>query len=169
MITIYISKGINPAGSVPNVIGMTKTDAIFALNNAGFTNIIFIEEENSAAKDTVFNQNPPAGTVYDKANQIVLSISKGIKVPSVIGLNKENAIKLITSLGLTVEILPGPEAKGKVILQNPDANTYINFGSKVTITLENTDATSTTSVDTSTTSGSSTSSSSTSSTSSATQ
>ena len=163
MITIYVSKGINPSGTIPNIIGMNKTDAITALNNAGFININFIEEENSAAKETVFNQNPPAGVVFDKTSQVIISISKGVKVPSVIGLNKDNAVKLINSLGLTVEILPGPEAKGKVILQTPDANTYINFGSKVTITLESADETSTTS-DTTTTSDSSTSSSSTSTT-----
>ncbi|MHB1335011.1 MAG: PBP1A family penicillin-binding protein [Candidatus Humimicrobiaceae bacterium] len=166
IITIYISKGINPSGSVPNVIGMNKTDAITALNIAGFTNINFIEDQNSAAKDTVFNQNPPAGTAYDKAKQVIISISKGIKVPSVIELSKDDAIKLITSLGLTVEILPGPEATGKVILQSPDANTYINFGSKVTVTLENTAATSTTSQGTTSTTTSDSSSSSSSTTSS---
>ena len=157
LITIYISKGINPSGTVPNVIGMNKTDAVTALNNAGFININFIEDQNSAAKDTVFNQNPGAETAYDKAKPVVISISKGIKVPSVIGLAKDKAVKLIISLGLTPEILPGPDATGKVILQIPDADTFVNFGSKVTITVENTAATSTTSTETTSTTAASTS------------
>jgi penicillin-binding protein 1A len=154
IIAIYISKGISPSGSIPNIIGMNKTDAVAALNNAGYTNINFIEDQNSAAKDTVFNQNPTAGTAYDKTKQVTLSISKGIKVPSVIGLGIDEAVKLITSSGFIFEILPGPEATGKIISQSPDANTYINFGSKVTITVENNAATSTASSTTTTTTSS---------------
>jgi beta-lactam-binding protein with PASTA domain len=161
-ITVYISKGINPSGTVPNVIGMIKNDAIAALNNSGFVNIIFIEDQNSSAKDTVFNQSPAAGAAYDKTKSVTISISKGIKVPAVIGLNKENAVKALAAAGLTVDILPGPEAAGKVIAQSPDANTFINFGSKVTITIETAQTTSTTStttttIDTSTSSSSTTS------------
>ena len=165
-VTIYISKGINPSGSVPNLIGMTKADATAALNNAGFTNISFTEDQNTAAKDTIFNQNPPSGTAYDKTKPVVLSVSKGVKVPSVIGLLKDEAVKLLISFGLVPEILPGPEATGKVILQIPDANTYINFASKVTITIESPAPTSTTSAETTSTTSSSSSSSSSSSTSS---
>ncbi|MEI7616112.1 MAG: PASTA domain-containing protein, partial [Actinomycetota bacterium] len=159
-VTIYISKGINPSGSVPNLIGMTKADATAALNNAGFTNISFTEDQNTAAKDTIFNQNPPSGTAYDKTKPVVLSVSKGVKVPSVIGLLKDEAVKLLISFGLVPEILPGPEATGKVILQIPDANTYINFASKVTITIESPAPTSTTSAETTSTTSSSSSSSS---------
>ncbi|MCL4377125.1 MAG: PBP1A family penicillin-binding protein [Actinobacteria bacterium] len=161
-IIIYISKGVNPSGSVPNVIGMTKTNAAATLNNSGFSNIIFIEEQNSAAMETVFNQNPAQGLVYDKSQPVTIYISKGIQVPDVTGSNSIKAVKDLTSAGFIVDILPDPNASGKVVLQNPAANTFLNFGSKVTITIEiettTSSTTSSTSADTSTSSSTTTSS-----------
>ncbi|MCL4385668.1 MAG: PBP1A family penicillin-binding protein [Actinobacteria bacterium] len=167
-ITIYISKGINPSGTVPDVIGMSKNDAVSSLNNAGFTNINFIEDQNSAAINTVFNQNPPAGTVYDKSKTVTISISKGIKVPLVTGLDKESAVKLLSSAGFIVEILPASDSNGKVTAQNPEANTYINFGSKVTITIETISTTTSATTTSSSSTSSSTTTSSTTTTSSST-
>ncbi|MCE5329371.1 PASTA domain-containing protein, partial [bacterium] len=164
-IALYISKGINPSGMVPGVLGMSRLDAVTSLNNAGFTNIAFIEDQSSAAKDTVFNQYPAAGVIYDKSQPVTISISEGIKVPSVIGLNKDNAVKSLTSAGFTIEILPSPDEKGKVISQSPDANTYVNFGSKITITIETKQTTTSTTSSTTSSTDTSTSSSTTSSTS----
>ncbi len=51
LVTIYISKGENPEGTVPNVSGMTEIDAISALNNAGFKKLLF--KKKKARKQSI--------------------------------------------------------------------------------------------------------------------
>ena len=155
-ITIYVSKGINLLGVIPNVIGLNKNDAISSLNNAGFNNISYVEDENKANINTIFDQNPAAGTNYDKTKTVTIYISKGIKVPSVIGLNKDKAIKLLNSLGFIVEAIPDSELNGIVISQSPSENSYANYGTKVTINIESQSSTSSSTATTTTTSSSTT-------------
>ncbi|MDD5659369.1 MAG: PASTA domain-containing protein, partial [Actinomycetota bacterium] len=163
-IIIYVSKGVNPSSVMPNVIGINRNDAVIALNNAGFTNIIFLEDQSNILQDMVFNQYPAAGVIYDKSQPVTISISKGVKVPSVIGFNKDNAVKLLTSAGFVVEIVPSLDEKGTVVSQNPDANTYVNYGSKITITIETKQTTTSTTTSTTSPPDTSTSTSTTSST-----
>ena len=135
-ITIYISKGENPEGSVPNVIGMTETDALSMLENAGYKNITVILEESDKEIDKVFAQVPESGTVYAKSGEVVIKISKGIKVPDVTKMEKAGAISMLEGLGFVVNILPDATAAGKVKTQAPAAGTYLNYGSTVTIEID---------------------------------
>ncbi len=135
-VELVISKGENPENIVPNVIELTQEEAITKLGNAGFNNIDIIEEENSAAIGTVFNQIPESGTTYQKANEIIIKVSIGILVPDTIGLEKNEAVTLLEDLGFTVEILPSKKTIGKVISQTPEPGIYKNFGTKVTIEIE---------------------------------
>ncbi|MBL7124021.1 MAG: PBP1A family penicillin-binding protein [Actinobacteria bacterium] len=136
-VILYVSKGENPQVLIPDVIGMTKEEAIDILNNAGFNAISVIEgktfEENSNEKDKVFAQIPVSGTLYNKSLEIIINISKGIKVPDVLNMTKGDAVTTLESLGFVVEISPNAAATGAVINQIPKADTYLNYGSKVTI------------------------------------
>ena len=137
LVTIYVSKGENPEGTVPDVLEMTKEEALNTLNNSGFMNISIIEEESEEEKDKVFSQIPESSTVYDKSSEIIIKISKGIKVPDVIDKDKEDAAEVLGNLGFIVEIVPDdPEATGKVINQIPEAEVYLNYGSTVIIELQ---------------------------------
>ena len=136
-VTIYVSKGENPEAIVPDVLGMTEEEALDTLHNSGFTNISVTEEESKEEKDKVFSQAPESSTTYNKSSEIIIKISKGIKVPDVIGADKEDALDELTSLGFIVEIVPDdPEASGKVINQMPESGSYLNYGSTVTIELQ---------------------------------
>ncbi|MBU4314061.1 MAG: PASTA domain-containing protein, partial [Actinobacteria bacterium] len=136
-VILYISEGENPQVLIPDVIGMTEEEAIDILNNAGFNAISVIEgktfEENSNEKDKVFSQTPVSEILYDKSLEIIIKISKGIKVPDVITMTKEDAVTTLEELGFVVEISPDTAAICKVIKQTPKADTYLNYGSKVTI------------------------------------
>lgn len=136
-VILYVSLGENPQALIPDVIGMTKEEAIVILNNAGFDVISAIEggtfEENSNEMGKIFSQTPVGGILYDKSLEIIIKISKGIKVPDVINRTKEDAVATLEGLGFVVEISPADAAAAKVINQIPEADTYLNYGSKVTI------------------------------------
>ncbi len=135
-VTLYVSKGENPEGVIPSVIGLTENEAVEKLNNLGFKNINIIYEESQKEKDKVFSQTPDSGLNYLKTNEIIIKISLGIKLPNVIGLQKMAAVNLLESLGFIVDILPDPTAKGIVISQSPEKDTYLNYGSLVKITIQ---------------------------------
>jgi serine/threonine-protein kinase len=135
-VTIYVSKGENPEGTIPPVIGMTEESAVLTLGNAGFKNISVVVEENMEEIGLVFSQIPESGTVYEKTLEIVIKISKGIEVPEVTGMKMKNAATLLEGLGFAVNILPDGTAAGNVIEQTPEKNTYLNYGSTVTIEVD---------------------------------
>jgi len=135
-VIIYISKGENPQAIIPNVIGLTEEEAVNSLSDAGFSNISILKQESNQEKDKVFGQIPENGTLYDKTSEIIIKISKGIQVPDVTGLDKEDAITKLKNLGFEVEVAPDAESTGKVKNQIPEGGTYLNYGSKVTIELE---------------------------------
>jgi penicillin-binding protein 1A len=154
-ITIYISKGENPEGSIPGVTGLTETDALSTLKSAGYKNITVISEESDKEIDKVFAQVPESGTAYAKSGEVVIKISKGIKVPDTTTKEKAAAINMLEGLGFVVNILPDATAAGKVKNQAPAAGTYLNYGSTVTIEIDisGTTETSATTTSSTTTSG----------------
>jgi penicillin-binding protein 1A len=143
-ITIYISMGENPEGTIPDVIGMTEQVAFDALNNDGFKNITVITEESKSEIDKVFAQIPESGTTYTKISEVIIKISKGIMVPDVVGMKKNDAVTILEDLGFTVTIIPDLPANNNVTSQIPAADSYINFGETVAIEIEDTGTTETT-------------------------
>ena len=135
-VILYVSLGENPLVLIPDVIGMTEEDAIKALDTAGFKEVSVMLEESDEEKDKVFSQTPVSGILYDKSLEIIIKISKGIKVPDVINMTKENAVIELEGLGFVVEISPNAAATGAVINQIPKADTYLNYGSTVTIEIQ---------------------------------
>jgi penicillin-binding protein 1A len=135
-ITIYISKGEDPEGTIPGVIGMTEVDALATLNNAGFKNVSVQKEESDKEIDKVFAQIPDSGIKYIKISEIIIKISRGILVPDVTGKKKEDAISALQSLGFIVVVTPDPLSEGKVKSQLPAAGSHINYGDTVAIEIE---------------------------------
>jgi penicillin-binding protein 1A len=136
-VTLYVSKGVDPQALIPDVIGMTKEDAIKALDTAGFKKVSVILEDSNIDKDKVFSQTPVSGTLYDKLFEVIIKVSKGIKVPDVINKPKKDAVTTLEGLGFVVEVSPADAAAtAKVINQIPKADTYLNYGSKVTIVVK---------------------------------
>ena len=136
VVVLYISKGEDPQAVVPDLIGMTTEEATEALLNAGFENVIVLLEESEEEKDVVFLQDPVSGTIYDKLLEVTITASQGIKVPNVVGKTKDDALLELESLGFIVEILPDAESTGNVLSQTPAADEYLNYGSTVTIEIE---------------------------------
>lgn len=143
-ITIYISKGQNPSQTVPDVTGLSKQDAVKKLNNAGFLNISILEEENKSPIGFVFKQSPSSQTLYGKDQAVTITISKGIKIPNVIGMQKSDAVILLSSLGFMVEATGVSDPTAKIISQDPSGDTFAEFGSRIIINTKDTQETTTT-------------------------
>ena len=64
---------------VPNVVGMTKEDAIKALNKLGLGYKAVTQSSDTVSEDCVISQGNVGGSKVEKNSQIVLTISSGIK------------------------------------------------------------------------------------------
>ena len=140
-VVLYVSKGM----TVPNVLGKSFADAQAALNEKGFYNITKAEQESAEPKDRVLSQSAAAGAPADTAQQIVLTVSKGTTVPSVVGKSFEDAKAALSSAGYN-NVVSSPmesnEPKNQVVKQSVEANTqadpttqitlYVSTGPKVT-------------------------------------
>ncbi|MCD4669677.1 MAG: PBP1A family penicillin-binding protein [Actinomycetia bacterium] len=135
-VNIYISKGVDPEGEVPDLIGLTEEEAVSLLALSGFENVSILFEESQEEIEKVFSQVPNSGTVYNKEAEIILRISSGIMVPDVIGLELEDAVIMLEDLGFVVIILPDGASEGTVAAQTPENGEYLDYGSSITIEIE---------------------------------
>jgi penicillin-binding protein 1A len=135
-VKIFISKGEDPQGELPDVTGMTEEEALAALSLSGFDKVTIVLEESSEEIGLVFSQAPESGTVYDKASEVVLIVSKGLEVPDVTGLSLAKAFDLLKDLGFIVATVPQDAGEGKVTGQSPAGGEYAGSGTQIILTIE---------------------------------
>ena len=127
--------------TVPKVEGMTKDDAVKALNEVGLGYKQVIQSSKTVAKDTVISQGTKAGAKVAKNTQIILTISGGedvvnTTVPSVTGETEDNAREKLEAAGFKVTVdydYSSTVAEGKVIKASPSGS--VAQGTTVTITV----------------------------------
>jgi hypothetical protein len=144
-VNLTISSGPCPA-SVPNVVGMTRSQAESAITSAG----LVVGTTGWAHSDTVpegqvIEQSPAAGTMADPGSEVELTISQGpggsetIAVPNVVGMSQSQAQSAITSAGLAVGTITQSQSQtvpqGQVISQNPAGGTQAPAGAAVNLTV----------------------------------
>ena len=131
-ITLYVSTGQTNI-KVPDVYGKTESYAVSELKSKGFKTTVKEVADDEVEAGLVIKTEPARTTVMAEGAEITVYVSTGkavkmVKVPNLIGLKKETAIKDIEDLGLVVDIeerdLFASEdmAKDHVIAQEPDAN-----------------------------------------------
>lgn len=124
---------------VPHVEGLTKDDAIKALNEVGLGYKSVIQTSKTVAKDSVISQGTKAGTKVAKNTQIILTISSGpdsveTSVPSVTGKSEEDATSTLKKAGFDVAVdydYSDTVAHGNVIKYSPSGK--VAEGSTITI------------------------------------
>ena len=127
--------------TVPKVEGMTKDDAVKALNEVGLGYKQVIQSSKTVAKDTVISQGTKAGAKVAKNTQIILTISGGedvvnTTVPSVTGETEDAAREKLEAAGFKVTVdydYSSTVAEGKVIKASPSGS--VAKGTTVTITV----------------------------------
>lgn len=127
--------------TVPKVEGMTKDDAVKALNDVGLGYKQVVQSSKTVAKDTVISQGTKAGAKVAKNTQIILTISGGEEVvnttvPSVTGESESDAREKLESAGFKVSVdydYSSTVDEGKVIKASPSGS--VAQGTTVTITV----------------------------------
>jgi eukaryotic-like serine/threonine-protein kinase len=144
-VTYITSKG-QQMGVVPDVVRMSKADAIAALEKAKFKVSSSTDYSDTIDAGDVISQSPFPGGQYATGTTVKIVVSKGqrlVTVPNLNGMGRDAAITKIKSLGLKPNVLatgvlqPGSTTySGTVIDQSPAKNKEVAPGSTVDITVD---------------------------------
>jgi serine/threonine-protein kinase len=127
--------------TMPNLLGMTQSEAEDTLDEAGLKSVTVTEAPvtDTSLIGKVTAQDPKAGTPVAENTRVSLEIGKEsefITVPNVVGLDQASAESALKNAGLEVKVeqQESPAVpEGRVISQNPSAGTNVEKGTTVTI------------------------------------
>lgn len=132
-IVFHLSKGPEKI-SIPNVVGMTQSQAVSRLENAGFSVSVETKTSSSTEKGSVISQSQTGSAT--KGTTITITVSSGLgSAPNVVGMTQADAIKTIEDAGYKYNIesdVPSEKPKGEVIRQSTSGSTitiYVSSGS----------------------------------------
>lgn len=125
---------------VPSLIGMPKDAALDSIKTAKFKVGAIKERISVTAPGTVIEQRPDRYSRAQIGSPIDLIVSKvrEAKVPNVIGMDRDNAIEVIKSAGLTVGIIRervSDSPPGTVIGQSIAADTLVPVETSTDLTI----------------------------------
>lgn len=138
IITLIVSSGVEVV-DVPNIEGMSRSEASSVLARAGFE-VAFTEQESSASKEGVVISYSPNGKA-NRGSTITVVIGSGpslSQVPSVIGSDVTSATTKLENAGFVVSVRYDSSSSrpyGEVISQSPPSGSSVAPGSTVTITV----------------------------------
>ena len=127
--------------TMPNVIGISLTEAKNTLNGLGLGVAETYEASDKYGEDIVMTQDVAADSTVAKNTTVNLVVSlgtNGIMVPSVVGKTEAEAKVALEAEGFVMvkETAESDSvAKGSVITQNPQSGTSVASGSTVTVTI----------------------------------
>ncbi len=140
-VVINYSSGPNTI-PIPDVRGQSENDARNTLSGAGFTGNIQVRQEasNDVEEGRVIGTEPQAGQQAPANATITLVVSSGqgqVGVPDVVGRTEDNAQALLEGFDVqtTDEPTNDPNQDGRVLSQNPPANSQVDQGSTVTLVI----------------------------------
>jgi hypothetical protein len=131
-----------PTATVPNVLGLSLTDATAALTAVHLATSSS-ERESSSTPGSVLEQSPAAGTQVALGSTVALVVAKAAvpvnaTVPSIVGSPEATATAAIAAAGLTAgtrTTASSALAAGTVSAQSPAAGTTVPLGSAVAYTV----------------------------------
>ncbi|MGW6443686.1 Stk1 family PASTA domain-containing Ser/Thr kinase [Lentzea sp. NPDC055074] len=142
---VTISVGAPPGeGTVPDLKGKTAAEAqgILDKDPNGFKlqqgESVEVDDASKAGK--VAQQNPEVGLKLKKGGTISIQLGKApdkVNVPGVLNDDQDDARQTLEGSGFKVVITPVDSAKpeGTVLTQNPQANSKVEKGATVTLTV----------------------------------
>ena len=137
-IDIRVSSGVGKVIVPSALVGLSQSDAVAAIQNAGLKVGKLIPSDTTGVAGTVLSVNPPSGTQVDAGSPVDITFVSGSQtVPNVKGKNKTDALSLLQAQGFNVTVIQQPDVTpvDTVIAQDPKGNTKLANGSTVTITV----------------------------------
>jgi serine/threonine-protein kinase len=138
-VKIIESKGRLPR-TVPPVKGLTQDDARTTLQNAGFTNVaaaVKYQASGDIENDKVVGTDPKENDKVSPDEPITVIVSKGIVMPDVVNMTKDEAWAALSKLGLTIRVdentRDGSKPTGTVLRQDPAKDIQVKAGDRVDI------------------------------------
>ena len=142
-IKVVVSKGTETT-TVPKLKGLTKDEAQETANDAKIKLDFQEETSKTVEAGVIIKQEKAEGETVNAGDTIKVYISIGtgikqVKVASVVGQDEETAKKTLEDLGLVIEKINYSKDKsqtnGVVLEQSLSANTTVDEGSKITLTV----------------------------------
>ena len=141
-ITLTVSSG-KEMTDVPDVTNLTADEAIEELKKAGLelNPNVRRESSDSIEEGVITSQQPAGGTQIAKGSRIAITVSSGpemVQVPSLVGLNVEQATATLSSLQLrsTVTSVDSQKPEGQVLAVAGE-NTDVESGTTIELRVSN--------------------------------
>ena len=138
---IWLYGGSSAETMVPNVLGLSSSDAFTVIKDAGLVPEISGISFSQKSSGTVLSQRPEAGRKV-KAKRIVelvlSAIEKGSPVPDLVGRSREEAENILGEKGFITEetfVVSEEAVEDMVIEQSPTAGNPLANGASVSITI----------------------------------
>jgi len=138
-VNVTVSNGKEQA-TVPLLIALTSPDAArIALEDAGLRLGTVEERASNQPAGYVLDQSPADGTQIDAGSLVSITVSSGlVKVPNVTGLSEAQARSDLAQAGFDTQVVEQDDPsvpEGTVLAQSPKADSDLERGSSVTITV----------------------------------
>lgn len=138
-VVIRVSRGPGPV-TVPQLVGNSLATAQSQLQAAGLEQGAVTERSSERQQGTVLSQDPASGTKVDRGSAVNLVIAAGpetVSVPNVIGNTLDKARDSLQDAGFQVDTVAtsSDQPAGTVVDQSPSANTQVEAGSTITLTV----------------------------------
>jgi len=145
-VNIVISSGVATA-EVPDVVGLSESDAISAIEGAGLTADVNDEPSNEVEEGLVIAQDPEGGTTLEEGQTVTIAVSEGPEdreMPDVRGQDADEAQAFLEDefgLNVTQEATPDPcpQEPGTVCSQEPGPGSPVAEGDSVTLFVQEED------------------------------
>lgn len=137
-VTYQLSLGTESV-NVPDVTGMSESDAWSVLSEAGFTINEREESSETVSAGYVVRQSPTGKA--EKGSTVTITLSSGsatATVPNVIGYSEGDAESVLYDAGFNVSVETASSSsvsQGYVISQSPSGNNTASKGTTITITI----------------------------------
>jgi eukaryotic-like serine/threonine-protein kinase len=151
IIAFFLLRSVGVFGgniTVPNVVGLTASQATQTLHNDNLTVGTSTVRASSTTKGEVLSTEPKSGASVSKNSAVNLVVSGGpniptVEVPTVTGKQLTQAIALLqaANLGYTIHNVTSNQSVGTVLSQTPAGGTKTLETHKVTLTVSGTQST----------------------------
>lgn len=142
-VNVKLSKGVKMV-KVPNVANMDYMTAQKALEQDGLKADMKFMTHEEIQEDYVIKTEPEAKTEVEPGSKVVVYVSKGpfvttVVVPNFVGMTEDEAKSRCTYEELEWEMIErdSTEQAGTVIAQSLEPDTKVDSGTKITLTISN--------------------------------